>query len=138
MKIIKTGLLLLVGILLCNCKSIEMTSTPIKSPIQIDGMDTDSEWNGKRIFIEKEDIILGCQHDENYLYLLFISKDQDLERQMITQGFTLWVNSKAKTKKEIGLKFPALERNNMQNRSEMRNRQNMQEDNMNDFRNNMA
>lgn len=89
-------------------KTLSIESQRLETEVVIDG--SDQEWEGKRIYNEKDNVISGFQYDDNNLYVLFISKDTDLERQMLMSGFTIWLNTKGKTKKESGLMVPGLGR----------------------------
>ena len=105
-------------------KTLSIESTAVEQIVLIDG--SDQEWEGNRVSNDKDDVVFGIQHDDESLYVLFISRDTDLERQMLMNGFTLWVNDKGKTKKICGLNIPGMERNKRQNREENieRNREN--------------
>ena len=105
-------------------KTLSIESNATKQAVLIDG--SDQEWEGNRVYDDKDDVVFGIQHDDESLYVLFISRDSDLERQMLMNGFTLWVSDKGKTKKICGLNIPGMERNKKQNRDENieRNREN--------------
>ncbi|MDP8209430.1 MAG: hypothetical protein RAO94_05465 [Candidatus Stygibacter australis] len=105
-------------------KTLSIESNVVEQTVLIDG--SDQEWEGNRVYNDRDDVIFGIQHDDESLYVLFISRDTDLERQMLMNGFTLWVNDKGKTKKICGLNIPGMESNKRQNREEIkeRNREN--------------
>jgi len=105
------------------CKTLSIESSVVENVVQIDG--SDQEWEGNRVYNAKDDVVFGIQHDDESLYVLFISRDSELECQMLMEGFTLWVNNKGKTKKICGLNIPGMERNKKQNtEKEERNREN--------------
>jgi len=99
------------------CKTLSIESSLVAQTVIIDGIH--QEWEGNRVYDDKDDVVFGIQHDEENLYVLFISRDTDLERQMLMNGFTLWLDNKGKTKKKYGLNIPGIERNRRQNRGEV-------------------
>lgn len=101
----KTTLCLLMLFLLSisGCKVLKLKNPETQTDMLIDG--DDAEWEGNKTYFSDNDIVLGMQHDEDYQYLLLISRDKQLERQMLVNGFTIWLNNEGKRKKTLGLKY---------------------------------
>lgn len=107
MKINKNLVALLVIIVLSFClyaKETEFLSIPLSSKIKIDGNLED--WKQIETTIWNDGISASFQNDGYYLYGLIIVRDQRIKQRMLSIGMTLWFNTKGKTKKEIGIKYP--------------------------------
>jgi hypothetical protein len=94
--------------LISDCKAVNIQSQIKTAAVTIDG--NAEEWSSSRVFCREEKLILGFQHDAENLYVLLISRDPELERLMLTQGFTLWLNDQGKRKKNLGLTVPGMRR----------------------------
>ncbi len=47
-------------------------------------------------------------YDKNYLYIAVSSIDKDLQRQLALNGLTIWLDTKGKRHRNLGLKFEGL------------------------------
>jgi len=85
------------------------TTLELKSPwkdreISIDGKSDD--WEGKLVYLEKENISLGLMNDGSCLYICFVAKDLPRQTQVMRQGLVIWFNPAGGKKKVFGLEFP--------------------------------
>ena len=81
------GLLFVGG---CN-RTVAVSSRWANEEIVVDGRD--SEWgNGGLYYDEKTNMKIGIRNDAQSLYLCLICKDENIQRQFLQQGFTLWVS----------------------------------------------
>ena len=103
MKIFHVLLLLFLP-LFTGCNKLELQSQFKKNDIVIDGKKKD--WAGHLVFLEKEKISLGIMNDDTDLYLSLSTNDHELIRQIMAQGFILWLDRTGKKKKNYGLRFP--------------------------------
>jgi hypothetical protein len=70
----------------------------------IDGQDGD--WGAARLYIKEIQGSLGLINDQDYLYLSMGLTNPTLQRQIMGQGFTLWLDAKEKKNKTFGVHFP--------------------------------
>ena len=87
-----------------GCKKLELTSGWKDREITIDGENAD--WENALTYIENKGIAIGLLNDEAYLYACLTTGDRQILRQMITKGFTLWLDSEGGKGKTFGLKYP--------------------------------
>jgi len=93
--------LLLILIIFVNCNNIELNSKWRDREISIDGMQF--EWENALLNIKNEKINLGLLNDDEYLYICLVPLDQDIIRQAMTQGFTVWFEPNGNPKKKLGI-----------------------------------
>jgi len=95
----------LLGIILIGCKDedAKLASRWKSAEIVIDG--DAAEWSGALTYLEKEKFAFGVQNDESYLYLC-LQPDRQAQRQAMMFGFTVWLDSTARDKKILGIRFP--------------------------------
>ncbi|MDO9577644.1 MAG: hypothetical protein Q7J16_07140 [Candidatus Cloacimonadales bacterium] len=98
------GIVMIAVILLQGCNMIQLESLWRDREITIDGNDKD--WIDAQYYLKDYNVVLGVMNDENFLYLCFYPTTQELTRQLITRGCTLWINTEGKKKKEVGIHFP--------------------------------
>lgn len=89
-----------------GCKDpVNIQSKWLDRKITVDASDTD--WiNYPFYYDEKTRSCVGMYNDDKNLYVCFQTMDQDLQRQILSQGFTVWFNKTGKKKKELGIHFP--------------------------------
>ncbi len=58
--------------------------------VTIDGVA--DEWEGARTYLKKQKIDVGVLNDEEFLYLSFVTEDEGVRRQILMQGFKVWVS----------------------------------------------
>jgi len=90
---------------LIGCSSaVPLTSDWKKSEIVIDGKQ--DEWQGSLYDLKKVNVTIGVRNDAENLYLCFISYDQNVGRQIMSGGFTVWFDPSGGTDEHYGIKFP--------------------------------
>ncbi|MCF7920178.1 MAG: hypothetical protein K9N06_09740 [Candidatus Cloacimonetes bacterium] len=104
----KVFIVLLMGLLFTAYgKTLVFQSHPAIGNIVMDGLD--KEWDTSKVYDDTEKILAGFQHTGETLYFLMISRDPALERQMLMNGFTIWLDDNGKKKKKLGLRFPGMQ-----------------------------
>ena len=72
--------------------------------ITIDGKNND--WIGHMYYLEEENISVGMNNDDDFVYVCVIAEDIFLRTQMMHQGFILWFDPTGGQEKLFGIKFP--------------------------------
>jgi hypothetical protein len=98
------GLILITVLLLQGCNMIQLESLWKDREITIDGNDKD--WIDAKYYLKDYNVVVGVMNDDDFLYLCFYPTTQELTRQLISQGCTIWINTEGKKKKEVGIHFP--------------------------------
>ena len=101
------ALFLIVLILLSGCKSTRIDSTWRDQVIVIDGQD--QEWLNAQIIPEGQRIALGIANDDSALYISLRTADHAIIRQILSLGFTLWIDSRGGTRERLGFRYPVVE-----------------------------
>ncbi len=104
MKKYFSGIVLITILLLQGCNMIQLESMWKDREITIDGNDKD--WIDAQYYLKDYNVVLGVMNDADFVYLCFYPTTQELTRQLITQGCTLWINTEGKKKKDVGIHFP--------------------------------
>jgi hypothetical protein len=73
-------------------------------PVTIDAQNT--EWDGAITYFEDEQISVGLQNDDSYLYVALFTEDRAALAQVLTGGFTIWFDPTGKKEKQFGIKYP--------------------------------
>jgi hypothetical protein len=74
------------------------------SPLTIDGLVKD--WNEDPFHVEKKvKVEYACRNDSDTLYVLFIFNDDKYLSSIDMTGMTIWVDTKGKKGKNLGIKF---------------------------------
>jgi len=110
--------------LIYGCNEPKIKSKWSSRDITVDGID--SEWEDCRLYYDKDiRTTLGFFNDDDYLYVNFITSDPSIQRQIVTQGFTLWFDPKGGKEKHMGIFYPTgmLAWQSFGNRSITRHRQ---------------
>lgn len=97
-------ILLLLTILFIACGSIQLSSIWRDREVTIDGKHDD--WLNALMYFEEENISLGLQNDESFIYICMIVEDPMIRNQIMRQGFTLWFDPPGGKKRIFGIKFP--------------------------------
>jgi hypothetical protein len=93
----------ILGLIGCS-SAVPLTSYWKKSEIVVDGKQ--NEWQGSLYDLKKINVTVGVRNDADNLYLCFISYDQNLRRQIMSGGFTVWFDPSGGTEEQYGIKFP--------------------------------
>lgn len=73
--------------------------------IRVDGDDVD--WQGcPQYYDENTRTVISILNDKEHLYLRLSVHDQEIQRQMMIQGFTLWLEQQGENPQKIGVHFP--------------------------------
>ncbi len=99
----KTAGLMILVIILSACTSNSYVSQKATKDFRIDGQR--SEWAGRFLIPEGESFALGVSHDKNYLYIAISSIDKGFQRQLVSEGLTLWLDTKGRKHRNLGIKF---------------------------------
>lgn len=100
----RSFILLLLTILFIACGSIQLSSIWRDREVTIDGKHDD--WLNALMYFEEENISLGLQNDESFMYICMIVEDPMIRNQIMRQGFTLWFDPPGGKKRIFGIKFP--------------------------------
>lgn len=105
-------LLFLITIIICTttllagCKDEPTIKSSWRDrEIQVDG--DDSEWQGCPQYHDEDTrTVISVLNDENNLFVRFSSDNREIQRQMMVQGFTLWLEQEGENPSKIGVHFP--------------------------------
>jgi hypothetical protein len=86
------------------CGDTELSSTWKDRDIVIDGKSND--WLDALYYFEDDDVSVGFFNDSEYLYICLLAEDYSIQRQVVMQGFTLWLDPTGGKEKTFGIKFP--------------------------------
>jgi len=89
---------------LAGCGGPKMPSRWLDRPVTIDG--EASEWDGALYSLDESRLLVGAFNDGDNLYLCLGTEDRGLERQVLSRGFTLWIDPDGGKKNVFGLHFP--------------------------------
>jgi hypothetical protein len=89
-----------------GCKEpVDLKSRWLDKEIVIDADDND--WQDYPLFYdEKTRSCIGVYNDDANLYLCFQTMDEDIQRQILSQGLFVWFNSTGGKDKQFGVCFP--------------------------------
>jgi hypothetical protein len=92
--------------LLAGCKDEPtINSTWRDREIRVDGDDLD--WQGcPQYYDEAARTAIRLLNDESHLFVCLFSHDRDVGRQIMVQGFTLWLEQQDEGPRKIGVHFP--------------------------------
>lgn len=97
-------ILFLLAILFVTCGKIQLNSIWRDREVTIDGKHDD--WLNALMYFEDENVSLGLQNDESFMYICMIVEDPMIRNQIMRQGFTLWFEPAGAKKRNFGIKFP--------------------------------
>jgi hypothetical protein len=92
--------------LLAGCGTVEVTSVWRDRDVKIDGADSGAEWDNARHPIVKGHVTVGFMNDEQYLYLLFSTRNPTVQRLILAAGLTVWLDDKGGRGTTYGIHFP--------------------------------
>lgn len=88
----------------CSARSPLVEATPVAgTDIVIDG--NGDEWNGRYIILENEPLAIAAGRRGDQVMLAIKSRDRGLINRAASQGFTLWLDTRGKKRKRVGLQF---------------------------------
>lgn len=71
--------------------------------IAVDGVEDD--WVGRQVYVEDLKGVIGVVNDSEYIYVSISTQREDLLRQMMMSGLTVWLDGDGKKKREFGVRF---------------------------------
>jgi len=89
-----------------GCGMLEVESTWRDREVTIDGIDDGDEWANARYFLGEEKVTIGLLNDESNMYVRLSSHDNNMQRQLMALGFTVWFDAAGKKRKTLGIHFP--------------------------------
>lgn len=87
-----------------GCGGLTLTSTFRSVEVTVDGID--DEWDGARIYLKEARIMIGLLNDSDNLYISLATGREDLRRQLMARGLTLWFDPEGGKEKIFGIRFP--------------------------------
>ncbi len=93
-----------IGLISQGCGQVELSSIWKDRDIVVDGEGAD--WRGGLVYVEDKKVSIGLMNDDEYLYLCLIPVDTQVQRQIMGQGFTVWLDPKGGKGRTLGIKFP--------------------------------
>ena len=93
---------ILIGLIGSGCSSYESVYQSI--PLTIDG--SSSDWGTTLDTKKNKDISYGVSNDSENLYLRLHIIDQAVQMKILAAGLTVWIDTTAKSKKELGISCP--------------------------------
>jgi hypothetical protein len=99
-------LLIFIGLIfLINCASQTPYISKTKDiDIQIDG--NPEEWTGSLQYFDDAGLGYSIRHDQENIYLVAVTNDRQMIRQIRARGLLIWFDVTGKTNKEVGIKYP--------------------------------
>ncbi len=87
-----------------GCGGEKLWSRWSSGPVTIDAQNT--EWDGAITYFKDQQISVGLQNDDTYLYVALFTEDRAALAQVLTGGFTIWFDPTGKKEKQFGIKYP--------------------------------
>ncbi len=99
-------LLMIFGLIFLSvaCGETELSSSWKDRDIVIDGKSND--WLDALYYFEDDNVSIGFFNDSDNLYICLLAEDYSIQRQVVMQGFTLWLDPTGGKEKTFGIKFP--------------------------------
>ena len=97
--------IIIIGALFSSCTKTQIYLSKWQySQVIIDGYDKD--WSGKMYYDSNAKMACIISNDENSLYIKLKVVDKITQRKIIGTGFTLWIDTIGKGKKQSGINYP--------------------------------
>jgi hypothetical protein len=109
MKLLLKISLIVVPLALIGCNQVKMDSNWNDDAVIIDG--DLGEWTEGLMVPPETDVAIAVRNDSDYLYLALRTHDQDVIRQVVMTGFTLWLDPDGGRNKGLGIGYPQPGRN---------------------------
>ncbi|MFA4889034.1 MAG: hypothetical protein WC628_05625 [Candidatus Omnitrophota bacterium] len=91
--------------LLSGCGELKLNSDWRNHQIIIDGRYTD--WgSAESYYDEKDKVVINLLNDEEYLYICLITRNREIEANLMESGFVAWFDPGGGDKKAFGVRFP--------------------------------
>ena len=95
---------LFVALILAGCGGLELGSQWRDREVTIDGQAT--EWQDARVYLPDIGGAIGFLNDDEFLYVHMVTGRDDLLRQIVGAGMTVWFNPNGDKGKVFGIRFP--------------------------------
>lgn len=92
------------SLFLLGCGEPKLVSRWVDREIKVDG--NHLEWEGAVYSVEDLDGSIGLFNDDSNLYICLATTDQDLMRQVLGQGLTIWFDPEGGKEEGFGIRFP--------------------------------
>ena len=102
----RASVLIILIIFLTGCGMEELYSTWSDRQVTIDGLDDGTEWENALHSVAKGEITVGLLNDERTLYLRLSTRNQAVQRQVLTAGLTVWFDETGGKEQIYGVHFP--------------------------------
>lgn len=103
---LRASVLIILIIFLTGCGMEELYSTWSDRQVTIDGLDDGTEWENALHSVAKGEITVGLLNDEKTLYLRLSTRNQAVQRQVLTAGLTVWFDETGGKEQTYGVHFP--------------------------------
>ncbi len=92
-------------ILIIGCKEkVNVNSSYINTQINVDGSGDD--WNEAEFsYFNDDKVSVGVANNESYIYLLLLTRDLMLIKNIEKRGLNIWIDEKGGTSKKTGIKI---------------------------------
>jgi len=97
-------ILTLISLSIIGCNQIKIESKWTNQDVIIDGHLT--EWQENMIVPKNSHVGIGFMNDESHLYISLTTMDRNTIMQVLTRGFTVWVDPKGGKKQHFGIRYP--------------------------------
>jgi hypothetical protein len=93
--------------LLNGCQGAGVASKWLDKDIVIDARD--NEWQDC-IQYSRDGSTIGIYNDESYVYMCFTTTNEHIQTELTRQGFIVWFNQAGSKKKELGIRYPVIDK----------------------------
>lgn len=94
----------IVAVAITGCGGEKFWSRWSGGPVTIDAQNT--EWDGAITYFKDQQISVGLQNDDTYLYIALFTEDRGAFAQVLAGGFTIWFDPTGKKEKQFGIRYP--------------------------------
>jgi hypothetical protein len=97
---------------LSGCKTLELQSHWRDRDVFIDGKN--QEWSECLTSLDDKQSLFGAINDNTFLYLVIVTANRDLQRQIMVRGLTFWFDPDGNDRHSFGIRYPLgdMRRNN--------------------------
>ena len=92
-------------VVLSGCSNTKVfQSEPVSTEVRIDG--DLSDWANYLHEVDDHPANFGVRHDGEFVYVAFSTSDENLLRQVVRGGLTVWFNNSSDKSEQFGIRFP--------------------------------
>ncbi|RPI04311.1 MAG: hypothetical protein EHM64_10345 [Ignavibacteriae bacterium] len=97
--------MLLMLILFSGCSSgLQLTSDWQQGVMNIDGRDAD--WQTGLYYDKESDMVYGIRNDDQYVYVMLKTQNRSTQRQIVSNGLTIWFDKENGKNQNFGIHYP--------------------------------